>query len=73
MTKTCSDCQDVYDVVHLCTKHGAVDELIEALRTAANELDLLYAFAINHGLPEAGNPPHVVARATLNSIEVKHG
>lgn len=37
------------------------DELFEALRLlrmAEYELELLYAFAISCGIPEAGDPPH---------------
>ena len=33
-------------------------ELLSKLKSAERELDLLYHFAISHGIPEAGDPPH---------------
>lgn len=47
----------------------ALIECSEALKTLTHEFELLYAFAISNGIPEAGTPPYLPARAALAKLE----
>jgi hypothetical protein len=35
--KTCMNCQDIYDIVHLCPRHASVDKLYEAAKAISAE------------------------------------
>lgn len=58
-------------------KHQPTEEKVIVLSTwklkrelqyAQKELDMLYVFAINHGIHEAGIPPHVRLKKYIKEI-----
>ena len=77
MDKTCSDCYEVGVAPHvvaikLCTKHGAVDELIEALQAAAENNHSFHAVNGNGDrvrLVECEVEACVAARTAIASYE----
>lgn len=44
-------------------------EAVKGLKFAQRELDLLYAHAINTGIPEAGQPPHRAVEKLIKKLE----
>ena len=43
--------------------------LVEALQYAEKEISLLYYFALNHGVPEAENPPMDIIKDALEAVK----
>ena len=54
------------EMMRLKTQNAA---LVEALQYAEKEISLLYYFALNHGVPEAENPPMDIIKDALEAVK----